>query len=139
MSKRTWNRVGSIVSPTTDGCFAGHQAEAWLVTLTQTLRQELPRPRYFITHAPVAPWFSGDGYVGGGYREVHRQVGNLIDWVRRGEGFGKRDNMRLIPRAWPQYNVQYYNQGYNQYLTCQSILWDSGGKYPGTSVFEIHR
>lgn len=38
-----------------------------------------------------------------------------------------------------QYNVQYYNQGDNQYLTCDSILWSSGGRYPGTSVFEIHK
>lgn len=58
------------------------QAEAWLISLTETLRQELPRPRYFISHAPIAPWFSSKGYPGGAYREIHRQVGHLIDWVR---------------------------------------------------------
>jgi hypothetical protein len=59
------------------------QAEEWLITLTRTLRQELPRPRYFISHAPIAPWFQDDGesYPGGAYREIHNQVGHLIDWV----------------------------------------------------------
>lgn len=32
----------------------------------------------------VAPWFSPDMWHGGGYLQVHRSVGNLIDWVRRG-------------------------------------------------------
>ncbi|KAJ3284590.1 hypothetical protein HDU79_008007 [Rhizoclosmatium sp. JEL0117] len=91
--------------------------EAWLVTFTRVLREALPRPRYVISHAPQAPYFVDDRgrYKGGGYLTVDREVGELIDW----------------------YNVQFYNQGSTRYDTCQTLFYESGGWFQGTSVFEI--
>jgi hypothetical protein len=56
-------------------------AENWLITFTQTLRQQLPQGQYIITHAPVAPWFAGALYTSGAYATVNAKVGNLIDRV----------------------------------------------------------
>ncbi|KIJ53594.1 glycoside hydrolase family 18 protein [Sphaerobolus stellatus SS14] len=84
----------------------------WLSTFTQVLRDNLPQGEYFITHAPVAPWFCAAG--GNSMVEVNNRVGGLIDW----------------------YNVQFYNQ-LDQYQNCESLIWSSGGTYPGSSVFEI--
>lgn len=67
---------------------ANGKAEQWLITYTQTLRNLLPAGQYFITHAPVAPWFSPI-YTAGAYTKVNNEAGNDIDW----------------------YNVQFYNQG----------------------------
>lgn len=95
---------------------AGH-AEAWLISFTTQLRQLLPSadgyisvsislsplelalmslPRPEVTHAPVAPWFTSAKaiYSGGGYLHINSKVGALIDW----------------------YNVQFYNQGVNEYV-----------------------
>ena len=56
----------------------------WLVTLTKTLRQLLPRSEgYTISHAPQAPYFAL------GYGKFHQLAGDCIDF----------------------YNIQYYNQG----------------------------
>ncbi|KZV88831.1 glycoside hydrolase [Exidia glandulosa HHB12029] len=84
----------------------------WLVKYTRQLRQELPSP-YIISHAPVAPWFTTTDQYRGGYREVHNQVGDDIDF----------------------YNIQFYNQGHD-YEDCTS-LFNNSTKNPGTSVFEI--
>ncbi|KAL8292192.1 hypothetical protein RQP46_001658 [Phenoliferia psychrophenolica] len=89
-------------------------AEAWLITLTETLRAALPNA--IITHAPVAPWFTTDtsSYPGGGYLEVNKKVGSSIDW----------------------YNVQLYNQGTTEYTSCDTLLTKSVS-FPETSLFEI--
>ena len=34
--------------------------------------------------------------------------------------------------------IQWYNQGADQYHTCETLLFDSGPQYPNTSVFQIH-
>lgn len=34
--------------------------------------------------------------------------------------------------------IQWYNQGSDQYHTCENLLFDSGPQYPDTSVFQIH-
>lgn len=68
---------------------ADGKAEAWLITYTQTLRSHLPAGQYFITHAPVAPWFSKNAYPAGAYWKVYEEAGDDIDW----------------------FNVQFYNQG----------------------------
>lgn len=49
--------------------------EAWLITLTKTLRQLLPNA--IITHAPQGPYFMGPSalYPKGGYVAVHQAVG----------------------------------------------------------------
>jgi len=54
-------------------------AEQWLITFTTELRNKLPASDYFISHAPLAPWFS-PVYTSGGYLEVNKQVGSMIDW-----------------------------------------------------------
>ena len=79
---------------------ASGNAEQWLIDFTQELRAQLPQGRkslivsveeygglmicleYFITHAPVAPWFTTNTtrYPKGAYRAVQTAVGDLIDW-----------------------------------------------------------
>ncbi|KAF8630115.1 hypothetical protein AX15_003075 [Amanita polypyramis BW_CC] len=91
------------------------KAEDWLITFTKTLRSQLPQEKYIITHAPVAPWFERDRWGGGGYLKVDSVVGHLIDW----------------------YNVQFYNQGVGEYITCHSLLEASSDIWPNTAIFQI--
>jgi chitinase len=90
-------------------------AEKWLVDFTKALRAKLPQPKYIITHAPLAPWFSAEKYKSGAYLTVDKQVGSMIDW----------------------YNLQFYNQGPTEYTTCAGLFDKSSSQYPKTSVFEI--
>ncbi|PRP89490.1 hypothetical protein PROFUN_01353 [Planoprotostelium fungivorum] len=92
------------------------KGEAWLVSLTRTLRQLLPRP-YLISHAPQAPYFinSTAQYPKGAYLTVDREAGEDIDF----------------------YNVQFYNQGDSSYDTCEKLLFTAGGFFHSTSLFEI--
>ncbi|KAJ6492689.1 glycoside hydrolase superfamily [Mycena vulgaris] len=76
----------------------GGIAEAWVISFTTQLRNKLPSPTYILTHAPMAPWFSGS-YPGGGYRKIDQAVGGMIDW----------------------YNVQFYNAG-PEYVDCTSLV-----------------
>ncbi|CAO1638205.1 unnamed protein product [Sympodiomycopsis kandeliae] len=97
--------------------FEKKKSVKWLVNFTNTLRQELGWD-YWITHAPIAPWFSQDSYKSASYVDVERQTNDAIDW----------------------YNIQYYNQGKNAYTTCKSLYWDSTSTgYKGTSISEIHK
>ncbi|WVO13809.1 hypothetical protein L204_101432 [Cryptococcus depauperatus] len=92
------------------------QAVSWIVQLQQELRNLLPSP-YIISHAPVAPWFtSANDYSDGAYSAIHKQVGDTIDF----------------------YSVQFYNQGDNQYISCQTLIENSGSEWPSTSVFELN-
>ncbi|PFH51617.1 glycoside hydrolase family 18 protein [Amanita thiersii Skay4041] len=91
------------------------RAEAWLATFTQQLRTQLPQGTFILTHAPVAPWFSPGKFGGGAYLKVHQTVGNLIDW----------------------YNVQFYNQGINEYTTCDGLLTTSSSVWPQSALFQI--
>ncbi|KAJ7583287.1 glycoside hydrolase family 18 protein [Mycena floridula] len=89
-------------------------AEAWIISLTQILRQGLPTS--IITHAPLAPWFApAPRWSGGGYLRVHNEVGNIIDW----------------------YNLQFYNQGSDSYTTCDNLLTAASPPWGNTAVFEI--
>lgn len=89
--------------------------ENWLITLTKTLRANLPADA-IITHAPQGPYFSGKAlYPQGGYLTVHQEVGSMIDF----------------------YNVQFYNQGVGSYDTPQGLFNVSGGWCPGSSINEI--
>ncbi|KIK53897.1 glycoside hydrolase family 18 protein [Collybiopsis luxurians FD-317 M1] len=89
------------------------KAEQWLIDFTNALRAELPQNQYILTHAPLAPWFSGSHYKTGAYTKVDKEVGSKIDW----------------------YNLQYYNQG-TEYTTCAGLITSSPG-YPGSAVMEI--
>jgi len=93
------------------------KAEKWLSDFTTALRKQLPVGKYFLTHAPVAPWFTSNAtrYPSGAYKTVDKNVGSLIDW----------------------YNVQFYNQG-TDYINCPSLLTRSvAHNYPNSSLFEI--
>ncbi|KAJ3071240.1 hypothetical protein HDU98_005621 [Podochytrium sp. JEL0797] len=92
-------------------------AEDWLVVYTTTLRELLPSPKYMITHAPQAPYFSSNlsEYPGGGYLAINQRVGSMID----------------------AFFLQFYNQGNNRYDTCETLFYASGGYFSGTSVFEM--
>jgi len=92
-------------------------AENWLIKFTTELRKKLPAGQYTITHAPVAPWFSGaPTYTSGAYLAVDKAVGSMIDW----------------------YNVQFYNQN-SEYETCDGLLTKSSSAFPNSSVFEINK
>ncbi|KAF8334535.1 glycoside hydrolase [Amanita rubescens] len=91
-------------------------AENWLITFTKQLRKELPVGQYIVTHARKHFWFSPKRWGGGGYLKVNSEVGNLIDW----------------------YNIQFYNQGANEYTTPQGLLTTSSSTWPDTAVFQIH-
>jgi len=91
------------------------KAEAWLASFTTQLRKQLPAGTYILTHAPVAPWFSPGLFGGGAYLKVHSTVGSLIDW----------------------YNVQFYNQGTNEYTTCNGLLTTSSSTWPNSALFQI--
>ncbi|KAJ3558300.1 hypothetical protein NP233_g11533 [Leucocoprinus birnbaumii] len=90
-------------------------AENWLISFTKQLRSQLPQGTYILTHAPVAPWFSPNKWGGGGYLKIHQSVGSMIDW----------------------YNVQFYNQGVNEYTTCDNLLTTSSNTWPQSSLFQI--
>ncbi|KAJ7724377.1 glycoside hydrolase family 18 protein, partial [Mycena metata] len=90
-------------------------AVPWLSTLTTVLRQKLPKGQYILTHAPVAPWFSPGLWPGNGYLGVNAAVGSLIDW----------------------YNVQFYNQGDSEYVTCAGLLTASSSTWPESALFQI--
>jgi len=91
--------------------------EEWLITITKTLRQLLPREQgYIISHAPQAPYFMGaPKYPKGGYLTVDKAVGNMIDY----------------------YNVQFYNQVSSSYDSYATLFEKSNGWATGTSVKEI--
>ncbi|KAF8521730.1 glycoside hydrolase [Hysterangium stoloniferum] len=91
------------------------KGEAWIISFTKQLRTKLPQGQFLLTHAPVAPWFSPGGFGGGAYLTVHQHVGNLIDW----------------------YNVQFYNQGSDEYTTCPGLLTNSSNTWPQSALFEI--
>lgn len=92
------------------------QAVSWLVEFQTELRSLLPSP-YIISHAPVAPWFtSASDYSDGAYVSIDQQVGDSIDF----------------------YNIQFYNQGDDQYTTCETLITNSGTDWPSTSVLEIN-
>jgi chitinase len=97
--------------------FQSGLAEAWLITLTTTLRSLLGSSA-IITHAPQAPYFLGaPTYPKGGYLTVDQQAGSAINW----------------------YNVQFYNQGSSDYTTFQTLFEQSDGWALNTSVMEINK
>jgi len=95
--------------------FTAGTGEAWLITITKTLRQLLPKEQGFIiTHAPQAPYFSWS-YPKGGYLTVDKEVGDSIDF----------------------YNVQFYNQATSSYDSYTTLFEKANGWANGTSVYEI--
>ena len=56
--------------------------EQWLATFTRTLRSQLPKGQFILSHAPIGPWFQPGACPGGCYLTVDQTVGSLIDWVR---------------------------------------------------------
>jgi hypothetical protein len=91
-------------------------AENWIIEFNNALRSELPQGQYILTHAPQAPWMGTNSmWASGAYITVNKQVGSSIDW----------------------YNVQFYNQGASEYITCDGLLTASSSSNPKSSVFEI--
>lgn len=113
---KQYNLDGVDIDYEDSASFQNGKAVPWLVTLTKTLRQHLPKGQYILTHAPQAPYFGSKCQWGGGYSKIEKQVGSLID----------------------MYLVQTYNQGAGMYDSCQSLLHSSGNACPGSSIFEIH-
>ncbi|KAJ7662689.1 glycoside hydrolase superfamily [Mycena polygramma] len=91
--------------------------EQWVIDFTTQLHTELGID-YLISHAPIAGWFSAprSDLPGGGYRTIHKSVGDMIDW----------------------YNIQFYNSP-GEDTTCDNLLMKSNSSYlAGSSVFEIN-
>ena len=86
---------------------------AWVITFSNILRARLPN--HIISHAPQAPYFHSTLYGTESYLKVHSQAGSGIDF----------------------YNIQFYNQGANEYITYQTIFVASANWFPGTSVSEM--
>ncbi|KAM5530323.1 hypothetical protein V8D89_008970 [Ganoderma adspersum] len=104
-------------------------AETWVSTFTQALRSHLPKGQFIVTHAPVGPWFDPKFCPGGGYLAVHKNVGDLVDWVRI-----LLSSIYDIFSNISQYNVQFYNQSPSPgYEDCDTLFRSAGG----SSVFEI--
>jgi chitinase len=93
------------------------KGEAWLVSITKTLRNLLPKSQgYIISHAPQAPYFMGaPKYPNGGYLTVDKEVGDQIDF----------------------YNIQFYNQGTSTYDSYATLFQTANGWATGTSVHEL--
>jgi len=93
------------------------KGEAWLISITKTLRNLLPKSQgYIISHAPQAPYFMGTSkYPNGGYLTIDKAVGDMIDF----------------------YNIQFYNQGTSTYDTYNTLFKESNGWATGTSVEEL--
>ena len=94
--------------------FKNGVGEDWLITLTKTLRANLPADA-IITHAPQGPYFSKGLYPKDAYLTIEQQIGSMIDF----------------------YNVQFYNQGEGIYDNPQSLFNVSGGWCPGSSINEM--
>ena len=66
----------TLTHPPRDGTFDG---KAFLIALTQALRQTLPEDA-LITHAPQAPYLD-PGWHQGPYLHILKQTGQAIDWI----------------------------------------------------------
>lgn len=92
------------------------KGEAWIIECTKAARAVLPKGKYYLTHAPQAPYFIGKPfYKNGGYVTVHEAVGDLIDW----------------------YNIQFYNQGDTTYDSYEELFLNSTGTFNNTAVRNI--
>ncbi len=90
--------------------------EQWIIECTKAARAVLPKGKYYLTHAPQAPYFIGKPfYKNGGYVTVDREVGDLIDW----------------------YNIQFYNQGDTTYDSYSELFLNSTGTFTNTAVRNI--
>mmetsp|Transcript_9519 Transcript_9519/g.10523 ORF Transcript_9519/g.10523 Transcript_9519/m.10523 type:complete len:333 (+) Transcript_9519:291-1289(+) len=88
----------------------------WLIDCTTAIRKVLPVGQYILSHAPQAPYFMGEPkYPKGGYLEVDKQVGHLIDY----------------------YNVQFYNQDQSSYDTLESLFINSNGWATNSSIQQM--
>lgn len=81
----------------------------------------------------LAPWFATSGYKSGAYLTVHKNVGDMIDWVSSFSCYGP--TFQLILLNFTQYNIQFYNQ--NEYTDCDGLITKSSTTWPGTSLHEI--
>lgn len=100
--------------------FLQRKGEGWLIKFSRKLRSLLPGQT--IIHTVLSPYFNEQMYPGGGYMEVHRKVGHLIDG----------------------YVVQYFDQNDLKYDTFYSLFYMSSTtkhkQEEGTAVKELmHR
>ncbi|KAK7451181.1 hypothetical protein VKT23_012513 [Stygiomarasmius scandens] len=78
----TWVKANNLDGVDVDyedfGALNDGRAVPWLVSFQTALRAALPSPQYIISHTPTAWLFVGGT---GPYIDVHKQVGDGIDWV----------------------------------------------------------
>ena len=99
-------------------------AVPWLITMTEamldTFASSAPGQKFYISHAPQAPYFM-DGKYPQNYIDLyyssagHHMVGHYIDF----------------------FNIQFYNQGTSDYLTYETIFMESNGWSVGTAINQI--
>ena len=99
-------------------------AVPWLITMTEamldTFASSAPGQKFYISHAPQAPYFMEgkypQNYIDLYYSSAgHRMVGHYIDF----------------------FNIQFYNQGTSDYLTYETIFMESNGWSVGTAINQI--
>ncbi|KAI0923950.1 hypothetical protein AcW1_006753 [Taiwanofungus camphoratus] len=117
----------------------GNGAVSWLASFTKQLRSQLPQGQYILTHAPVAPWFSNNAqFEGGAYLQVDQQVGSMIDWynvqVEHSLICTMEDTLMV---SYLSYHSKFYNQGTDEYTTCNGLLNQSSSTWPNTALFQI--
>jgi chitinase len=111
----------------TDGTLSSQQVIQWLIDASNAAKQVLG-VNGIVTHAPQAPYFGQIGsseanpwtLTSGGYSAVYKGAADAISW----------------------FNVQFYNQGVNCYVSYNSLFVKSNDNgncpaFPGTSVQEI--
>jgi len=71
------------------------------------------------------------GYKGGGYLEINRSVGSLIDWY----------NVQFYNRQSPTFPLFWYLtrqvEGASEYTTCEKLLTTSSNNAPQSALFQI--
>jgi len=90
----------------------------WLVRITIATYNAyycMKGSKPIITHAPQGPYFGNWASPSLGFVEVEKQAGAYIDW----------------------YNIQFYNQGVDCYVTPDGLTTKSCSNFPGTSIGEI--
>ena len=99
-------------------------AVPWLVKMTkpmlQTFHTQDPNHKFFINHAPQAPYFMEGKYPQNYIAFFNTSIGNGIvgDYI-------------------DFFNVQFYNQGTSEYLTYETLFVKAEGWSPETAVAQI--
>ena len=99
-------------------------AVPWLITMTEamlrTFASSAPGQKFYISHAPQAPYFMDGKYPQNYVDLYYSSVGDSI-----------------VGYYLDFFNIQFYNQGTSEYLTYETLFLQSTGWSLGTAVLQI--